>query len=65
MKYLVLLGRVFYSFIFVVASFGHFTKQTIGYAAVQGVPLASIAVPISGVSRSCSLQVLKLGRGLG
>jgi len=28
---------------------GHFTKQLIGYAASQGVPLASVAVPLSGV----------------
>ncbi|MBI1803740.1 MAG: DoxX family protein [Ignavibacteriae bacterium] len=49
MKYIVLLGRIFYSSIFVMASFGHFSEQTIGYAAAQGVPLASIAVPLSGV----------------
>ena len=29
--------------------FTHFAKQTIGFAASQGVPLASIVVPISGV----------------
>jgi len=27
----------------------HFSSQTIGYAASQGVPLASLAVPLSGV----------------
>jgi putative oxidoreductase len=27
----------------------HFTHQTIAFAAAQGVPLASIAVPFSGV----------------
>jgi putative oxidoreductase len=27
----------------------HFSRQTIAYAASQGVPLASIAVPLSGV----------------
>lgn len=45
----VLLGRVFFSLIFVVAGFNHFSKQTIAYAASQGVPLASIAVPLAGV----------------
>jgi putative oxidoreductase len=45
----VVLGRILYSLIFLVAATGHFTKQTIGYAAQQGVPLASIAVPLSGV----------------
>ena len=49
MRYLVLLGRILYSLIFVMASFGHFSKGTIGYAAAQGVPLASIVVPLSGV----------------
>src|SRR5712692_5022633 len=49
MKYLVLLGRILFSTIFVVASLGHFSKVEIGYAAAQGVPLASIAVPLSGV----------------
>jgi putative oxidoreductase len=49
MKYLVLLGRILYSLIFVMASLGHFSKGGIGYAAAQGVPFASIVVPLSGV----------------
>ena len=49
MKYIVLLGRVLYSSIFVMAGMTHFSAQTIGYAAAQGVPFASIAVPLSGV----------------
>ena len=49
MKYLVLLGRILYSAIFILAAPGHFKAGTIGYAASQGVPLASIAVPLSGV----------------
>ncbi len=32
-----------------MASLGHFSSGTIGYAAAQGVPLASIAVPLSGI----------------
>ncbi len=48
MKYIVLLGRILYSAIFITAGPGHFTAGTIGYAAAKGVPLASIAVPISG-----------------
>lgn len=44
-----LAGRVLYSAIFIVASFGHFSKQEIGYATQQGVPLAQVAVPLSGV----------------
>jgi len=46
---IVLAGRVLFSFIFIVAALGHFSHQTIGYAAAQGVPLASIAVPLSGI----------------
>jgi putative oxidoreductase len=32
-----------------MAGFGHFSQQSIGYAASQGVPMASILVPLSGV----------------
>lgn len=48
MKYLVLLGRILYSAIFLMSGPGHFTQKSIGYAAAQGVPLASLAVPFSG-----------------
>ncbi len=46
---LVLAGRVLFSLIFVVAAFGHFSHQEIAFAAQQGVPLASLSVPFSGV----------------
>jgi putative oxidoreductase len=49
MKYLVLLGRLFYSAIFVMAGPAHFTQGDIGYGASHGVPMASIVVPLSGV----------------
>jgi putative oxidoreductase len=45
----VVLGRFFYVLIFLMAGSNHFSRQTIAYAASQGVPLASIAVPLSGV----------------
>lgn len=45
----VLLARVFFVLIFLIAGPNHFSSQIIGYAASQGVPLASIAVPFSGV----------------
>jgi len=45
----VLLGRLLFSVLFLMGSFNHFKGQTIAYAASQGVPLASIAVPFSGV----------------
>ena len=47
-RYLVPLGRLFFVLIF-LTTLSHFQAQTIAYAAQQGVPLASIAVPLSGV----------------
>jgi len=49
MRYLVVLGRLFYSLIFVVAGFGHFTHQEIAYAAAQGIPIVGVLVPASGI----------------
>jgi putative oxidoreductase len=45
----VLLGRVLFSLIFVMGGANLFASQTIAYAASQGVPLASVAVPLAGV----------------
>src|SRR5579862_5964315 len=45
----VFLGRLLFTVIFVLSGPRHFMSQTIAYAAAQGVPLASIAVPLSGV----------------
>jgi putative oxidoreductase len=45
----VVLGRFFFALIFLMAGAGHFSKQSMGYAVSAGVPLASIAVPLSGV----------------
>src|SRR5689334_15595154 len=49
MKYLVLIGRILYAAIFLMAAPGHFTQGTIAYAASHGVPLAFVAVPLAGV----------------
>jgi uncharacterized membrane protein YphA (DoxX/SURF4 family) len=49
MKYTVAIGRFFYSLLFIMRGMTHFSKQVIGYAASQGVPFASIAVPFSGL----------------
>ena len=46
---LVLLGRFCFVLLFLMSAPNHFTKQGIGYAAAQGVPLASIGVPLTGV----------------
>jgi putative oxidoreductase len=45
----VLLGRFLFVAIFLVAGANHFSKQTIAFAASQGVPLASVTVPLSGI----------------
>ncbi len=45
----VVLGRFFYTLIFLMAGSNHFSAKTIAFSASQGVPLASIAVPLSGV----------------
>jgi len=44
-----LLGRLLFVLIFLMSGFTHFAKQTIGFAASQGVPLASVLVPASGL----------------
>jgi putative oxidoreductase len=44
----VLLGRLLFALIFIMSGPRHFLSQTIAYAASQGVPMASIAVPLSG-----------------
>ena len=46
---LVLLGRLLYAVIFLMAAPNNFSKQAIAYAASQGAPLASIGVPLMGV----------------
>src|SRR5579859_2120351 len=45
----ILAGRLLFSPIFILAGLNHFSKQTIAFAVSQGVPLASVAVPLSGV----------------
>jgi putative oxidoreductase len=48
-RYLAPAGRVLYSLIFLAAGPAHFQPAVIGYAAAQGVPLASVVVPLSGI----------------
>jgi putative oxidoreductase len=45
----VVLGRFFFALIFLAAAPNHFSKQTAAFSASQGVPLAAIAVPLSGL----------------
>jgi len=50
MRYLPLLGRVLLCLLFLVSGITfHFTSDAIQYAEAQGVPAASLLVPLSGV----------------
>jgi putative oxidoreductase len=46
---LVLLGRFLFVLIFLMSAPMNFSQQAIGFATAKGVPLASIAVRLSGV----------------
>jgi len=46
---LIVLGRILFSLIFIVAGVNHFSPDTIAFAAQQGVPGAGALVPISGL----------------
>jgi putative oxidoreductase len=48
-RYLVPLGRLLLSLIFLQTILGHFSRATFGYAAQQGVPMPEILVPLSGI----------------
>src|SRR5215472_18225027 len=45
----IFLGRLSFVLIFLMAGFTHMARQTVAYAASQGVPAASVLVPLSGV----------------
>lgn len=47
--YAVPVGRAFFAAMFLIAGPTHFSPQMAAFAAQQGVPLASIAVPFSGL----------------
>ena len=50
MKYILLLGRILFSLIFLMSGLvGHFKPETAQYAASAGVPAASVLVPIAGI----------------
>lgn len=48
-RLLVPVGRALYAAIFLLASIGHFSHQAIERVAQQGVPFASVLVPVSGL----------------
>lgn len=43
------LGRALFGAIFILSAAGHFTLDTIQYAAAEGVPFPMLFVPLSGV----------------
>jgi uncharacterized membrane protein YphA (DoxX/SURF4 family) len=47
--YLVPVGRAFFAAIFLMSAFGDFSQRAIDQAARQGVPAATIAVPLAGL----------------
>lgn len=49
MQYVVLIGRILYSVMFLVYGVNHFTSTAINYAESQQVPMAAVLVPISGI----------------
>jgi putative oxidoreductase len=49
LRYAVPLGRLLFSLIFLMAVPTHFMSGTVEHAAAQGVPMASVLVPASGV----------------
>jgi putative oxidoreductase len=49
MSILIIIGRVLFSVIFLMAFLGHFKASTIAYAKQVGLPAASVLVPLSGV----------------
>jgi len=49
-KMLVLIGRIFFSSIFIMAGYSHvMSNQLIGYAASAGVPAPGLMVPMAGL----------------
>lgn len=49
MKFVVLLGRILFSLTFILESFGGSPKETIAWAAQNGVPMASILIPLAWI----------------
>ena len=61
MKAVLLAGRIIFSLIFLLAAMGHFSSAEIAYASAQGVPMASVLVPLSGVISAVGALSIILG----
>ena len=49
MRYMPLIGRFFFTLIFLTSAFGHFSQEMFDYAASKGVSAPSLLVPLSGI----------------
>ena len=61
MKYIVLLGRILYSLMFLYSGLSLFSEMAVGYASSKGVPLASFLVPFSGAMAIVGGLLIVLG----
>jgi len=48
-RFLAPLGRILFVAIFLMSALNHFSRDTMAYAASQGVPFSNLLVPLSGV----------------
>lgn len=49
MNIILLIGRILFSLIFIIKSFGHFAEGQIAMAEAAGIPLPQVMVPIAGI----------------
>lgn len=51
MEWIVIVGRILFAMLFIASGFGHLAQgeAMVGYAQSRGVPLAKLAVPVTGV----------------
>jgi putative oxidoreductase len=59
----VLVGRVVFAVLFLGSGYGHLAQRKVmaGYAAGKGVPLAGLAVPLTGVQLIVGALMVALG----
>lgn len=48
-RYFVVPGRFFFALIFILSGVQHFSREMIAYASAQGLPLAGLLVPATGL----------------
>ncbi len=49
MRYTVLLGRILYSYMFVLGGIRNITMETVPYAAAKGLPIPQVLCPLAGI----------------